>query len=107
MICYSSCVALLDGILFVSLNNQTFTGLRATSLRFKMCEKYYTLSQGKDGDRMNAMLSGCGFNLRKLLRAFFLPFFQRLFWRYLGHWFGWIGLNIGQSVREMKSAYAF
>ena len=63
--------------------------------------------QGKDGDRMNAMLSGCGFNLRKLLRAFFLPFFQRLFWRYLGHWFGWIGLNIGQSVREMKSAYAF
>ena len=63
--------------------------------------------QGKDGDRMNAILSGCGFNLRKLLRAFFLPFFQRLFWRYLGHWFGWIGLNIGQSVREMKSAYAF
>ena len=29
--------------------------------------------QGEDGDRMNAMLSGCGFNLRKLLRAFFLP----------------------------------
>lgn len=29
--------------------------------------------QGKDGDRINAILSGCGFNLRKILRAFFLP----------------------------------
>ena len=38
--------------------------------------------QGKDGDRINAILSGCGFNLRKLLRAFFLSFFQRLFGRY-------------------------
>jgi hypothetical protein len=26
--------------------------------------------KGKDGDRINALLSGCGFNLRKLLRAF-------------------------------------
>lgn len=26
--------------------------------------------KGKEGDRINALLSGCGFNLRKLLRAF-------------------------------------
>jgi IS5 family transposase len=34
--------------------------------------------KGKDGDRMNAILSGCGFNLRKLIRAFFLFLFYRL-----------------------------
>jgi IS5 family transposase len=34
--------------------------------------------KGIDGDRMNAILAGCGFNLRKLLRAFFLFFFYRL-----------------------------
>ena len=27
--------------------------------------------QGKDGDQVNALLVGCGFNLRKLLRVFF------------------------------------
>jgi IS5 family transposase len=32
---------------------------------------------GEEGDRMNALLAGCGFNLRKLLRAFFLFL---LFW---------------------------
>jgi len=26
--------------------------------------------KGTDGDRMNAILAGCGFNLRKLLRSF-------------------------------------
>jgi len=26
-----------------------------------------------DGDKINALLSGCGFNMRELLRAFFLP----------------------------------
>src|SRR5207245_10069155 len=26
--------------------------------------------KGQEGDRINALLSGCGFNLRKLLRAF-------------------------------------
>lgn len=34
--------------------------------------------KGIDGDRMNAILSGCGFNLRKLIRAFFLFLFYRL-----------------------------
>jgi IS5 family transposase len=32
---------------------------------------------GEEGDRINAILSGCGFNVRKLLRAFFLFLF---FW---------------------------
>ena|SRR3989339_1891192 len=31
--------------------------------------------KGVNGDRINAYLSGCGANLRKLLVAFFLPFF--------------------------------
>jgi len=35
---------------------------------------------GEDGDRINAILSGCGFNVRKLLRAFFLFL---LFWFHL------------------------
>ena len=34
--------------------------------------------KGKDGDRMNAILAGCGFNLRKLLGAFFLLILYRL-----------------------------
>jgi IS5 family transposase len=63
--------------------------------------------QGKDGDRMNAILSGCGFNLRKLLRAFFLSFFRWLFWRYFDHSTGLIGLNMGETNSEMKFAHAF
>ena len=31
--------------------------------------------KGVDGDRMNALLCGCGFNMRKLLTVFFLPYF--------------------------------
>ena len=63
--------------------------------------------QGKDGDRMNAILSGCGFNLRKLLRAFFLSFFQWLFGRYFDHSTGFIGLNMSETNFEMMSAHAF
>jgi len=33
----------------------------------------------KSGDEINALLSGCGFNMRKLLTAFFLSFFGWLF----------------------------
>ena len=57
--------------------------------------------QGKNGDRMNAILSGCGFNLRKFLRAFFLPFFQRLFWRYFDYSTGFIGSNTSGTIFEM------
>ncbi|HBI47733.1 MAG TPA: hypothetical protein DDX93_03325 [Smithella sp.] len=63
--------------------------------------------QGKDGDRMNAILSGCGFNLRKLLRAFFLPFSQWLFWRYFDHSTGFIGSVMSGTKFEMTPAHAF
>lgn len=36
---------------------------------------------GEAGDRMNAMLAGCGFNLRKLIRAFLRALFRWLFLR--------------------------
>jgi len=63
--------------------------------------------QGRDGDRMNAILSGCGFNLRKLLRAFFLSFFRWLFWRKIAHSTELIGINMSETNFEMLSAYAF
>ena len=31
--------------------------------------------KGVDGDDMNALLSGCGFTMRKLIKVFFLPYF--------------------------------
>ncbi len=34
--------------------------------------------KGSDGDKVNAILAACGFNLRKLLRAFFWLFFKEL-----------------------------
>jgi transposase, IS5 family len=34
--------------------------------------------KGTNGDKMNAILAACGFNLRKLLRAFFWPLFKEL-----------------------------
>ena len=36
--------------------------------------------KGTDGDKMNAILAACGFNLRKLLRAFIWLLFKEL-WR--------------------------
>jgi IS5 family transposase len=35
--------------------------------------------KGKEGDRINAILSGCGYNMRKLLRAFFWLILKWLF----------------------------
>ena len=35
--------------------------------------------KGTDGDKMNAILAACGFNLQKLLRAFFCLIFKELF----------------------------
>jgi IS5 family transposase len=35
---------------------------------------------GEEGDRINALLAGCGRNIRKLLRAFFLSIFIVVFW---------------------------
>ena len=48
---------------------------------------------GRDGDVMNAMLSGCGFNLRKLLRAF-----RRTFARFY-FLLSWIRCLIGVMIR--------
>jgi len=63
--------------------------------------------QGKDGDRINAMLSACGFNMRKLIRAFFLSFFRWLFWRKFAHFTELIDLNMSETEFEMLSAHAF
>jgi IS5 family transposase len=63
--------------------------------------------QGKDGDRINAILSGCGFNLRKLIRAFFLSFFQRLLGRYFDHSTGFICRNMREINFDIKFTYAF
>ena len=63
--------------------------------------------QGKDGDRINAILSGCGFNLRKLIRAFFLSFFQWLFWRLIDCPTPSKGLDLKQSYLGIKLASAF
>ena len=52
--------------------------------------------QGKDGDRINAILSGCGFNLRKLLRAFFFVFFRDCFGIFCS--FGVVGLIKGEHL---------
>jgi IS5 family transposase len=41
----------------------------------RMNRKYL---KGTDGDKMNAFLAGGGFNLRKLLRAFYWPLFKEL-----------------------------
>jgi transposase, IS5 family len=36
--------------------------------------------RGQDGDCINALLVGCGFNLRKLTRVFFWLIFGRVEW---------------------------
>ncbi|HZS49188.1 MAG TPA: transposase [Blastocatellia bacterium] len=54
---------------------------------------------GLDGDRINALLCGCGWNLRKLWRIFFLFIFRQMFW----------GENGSKSVdfdRPKQSAFA-
>ena len=33
--------------------------------------------KGKEGDKINAILAGCGFNIRKLLRAILLWLFKK------------------------------
>jgi IS5 family transposase len=43
--------------------------------------------KGKDGDRMNAILAGCGFNLRKLLGAFLSLFYKLIFGQMDEHYY--------------------
>jgi IS5 family transposase len=42
--------------------------------------------KGETGDMINAILAGCGFNLRKLLRALLLFFFKE---RFNGNFINW------------------
>jgi len=63
--------------------------------------------QGKDGNRINAILSGCGFNRRKLLRAFFLSFFRWLLGRYFDHCIRFIVPNTIISNFEIIADHAF
>jgi len=37
------------------------------------------LLHGKEGAHINAILSGCGYNMRKLIRAFFCSFLSGFF----------------------------
>jgi IS5 family transposase len=63
--------------------------------------------QGKNGDRMNAILSGCGFNLRKLLRAFFLSIFRWLFYGNFDHATEFIRSNSAGTSLEPMADLAF
>lgn len=56
--------------------------------------------KGTDGDKMNAILAACGFNLRKLLRALLWLLFKelgRLNWMLMP--FKWTGWSNGETVR--------
>jgi len=46
-------------------------------------------------------------NTEKLLRAFFLPFFQWLVGRNIDHSTGFIGLNMSGTNFEMLAVHAF
>ena len=45
--------------------------------------------KGTNGDRINALLAGCGANLRKLMAAFFLPFL-------------WVSIPTGEIRRSLE-----
>jgi len=42
--------------------------------------------KGEDGDKINAILAGCGFNMRKLLRPILLCLFKD---RFNGNFINW------------------
>ena len=48
--------------------------------------------KGEEGDKMNAILAGCGFNIRKLLRAILLWLFKERFRHYLTDWVALTGI---------------
>jgi hypothetical protein len=63
--------------------------------------------QGKDGDRMNAILSGLHFNLRTFKRPFFLSIFQWHFHRNLGRDAGWIDPAMSDDHVNEIASHAF
>lgn len=56
--------------------------------------------KGKEGDKINAILAGCGFNIRKLLRAILLWLFKE---RFRGIVIDWIALTriLGQKFQPV------
>ena len=55
--------------------------------------------KGEDGDKINAILAGCGFNLRKLLRAILLYLFKERFKQDICDWPALIG-RFGQLTQS-------
>jgi transposase, IS5 family len=53
--------------------------------------------KGKDGDKINAILAGCGFNIRKLLRAILLWLFKERFRCGLGGLLSLLGIRGAQT----------
>jgi len=53
--------------------------------------------KGKDGDKINAILAGCGFNIRKLLRAILLWLFKERFRCGLGDLMSLLGILVAQT----------
>jgi IS5 family transposase len=58
--------------------------------------------KGKDGDQINALLSGCGFNMRKLLAVFLLPILKlaKVLRKQLNY-------QIAEKIFASQSVYAF
>ena len=56
--------------------------------------------KGEEGDKINAILAGCGFNIRKLLRAILLWLFKE---RFRGIATEWIDLTrlLGQQIQPV------
>lgn len=52
------------------------------------CHQYggVKVSTGEEGDKINAILAGCGFNIRKLLRAILLWLFKERFSGIINDW---------------------
>jgi|SRR5215813_851957 len=53
--------------------------------------------KGKEGDSINALLSGCEFNLRKLLRAFYCA---------LRNWLSGLGFKLRTGLKLFRGVFA-
>jgi transposase, IS5 family len=57
--------------------------------------------KGEEGDKINAILAGCGFNIRKLLRAILLWFFKERFRGIITEWIDLTRLLVGQQLQPI------
>lgn len=62
--------------------------------------------KGRQGDKINAILSACGFNFRKLFRAFCLDFFAPCYDWLRQLWSSWIAAYRGCYVKDQAGAWA-